>query len=124
MRERSPAPRRRLIVLGLMTAGLAGCAGARSGEPLLLAGTVLDQNGRAYNLCTLTLEEPMSEGFPKHSQDFSTGYFRSQWTVLGRGTFVLQISCTGSAGSWRSAPFEAGGGIDEIDFGEIRLPRA
>ncbi len=123
MRERSSAPRRRLAVLGLVVAGLAGCADT-AGEPLLLSGTVLDQNGRAYNLCTLTLEEPMSEGFPKHSQDFSTGYFRSQWTLLGRGTFVLQISCAGSAGRWRSAPFEAGGGIDEIDFGEIRLPRA
>jgi len=115
------------LVLRSAFLGLAGttigCA-ASAGEQLLLSGTVLDESGRAYNLCTLTLEEPMSEGFPRYAQEFSTGYFRTEWTLRGRGTFVAEVSCVGSAGRWRSAPFEAGGGIDEIDFGSIPLPRA
>jgi hypothetical protein len=113
----------RSACLGLTAAVAVGCA-ATASEQLLLSGTVLDQNGRAYNRCQLTLEEPMSEGIPRYSQEFSTGYFRTEWTLRGRGTFVAEVSCIGSAGRWRSAPFEAGGGIGEVEFGEIRLPRA
>ena len=110
-----------VVCIALLT---ASCISPGADSAVRIRGEAVDQAGRRFEQCKLTLH---SEGGEALQTSQASGEFLETFVIEPRlRTYYVTAACTGAKADAKSAPFRAGTKEQyekPVDLGKLTLPR-
>jgi len=114
----------RFLVVACIAISTASCISVAADGAVRLRGEAVDQTGRRYDQCTLTLHSETGEALQTSQVP---GEFIETFVIEPRlRTYYVSAVCTGAKTDAKSATFRAGTKEQyekPVDLGKLTLPR-